>query len=414
MGSVYLGRQPILDNKGDLVAYEVLYRDRHQDSNIGNDRFASASVISSVLNKFGTKTLLGDRRAFVKVDEKFLLHDIIFSIPKEFFVFSLFEDIEMNERVVERIQQLHAKDYLLAINDVIINENNIKEYAKVFKELSYIKIILDKDSDIDTKEMIKKFQANNIKVIGAKIEDNEDYILAKELGCDMFQGYYFAKPNIVENAKYEPSQLNVLKLYKLLITDTNIDEIASEFENNYEITVQLLQYINSAAFHFRNRISSIHHILMLVGRQPLSKWLMLMIYSKSVSRDTKHAPLMLMVKHRTELMENILKAIEPNVKSNALGEAYFIGVLSLIDTLFSVKLDNILKDMHISDEVTNALLKGEGLKGEIYYLVKSIELFDTKAVELFSKKYNLDLNVLEKVILQSMEDLNSFEESMIA
>ncbi|WP_373036251.1 EAL and HDOD domain-containing protein [Sulfurimonas sp.] len=414
MENVYLGRQPILDAKGDLVAYEILYRDSTKSSHISNDRFASASVISNILNKFGTNTLLGNRRAFVKVDEKFLLHDIIFSIPKEFFIFSLFEDVKVNERVVERLQQLHAKGYKLAINNMILNTENMQEYAKVFKELSYVKIDLDKGLDPEIKDMISELKANNIKVVGSKIEDNAQYLLAKDFGCEMFQGYFFAKPNIIENAKYEPSQLNVLKLYNMLINDTNIDEITSEFENNYEITVQLLRFINSCAFHFRNRISSIHHILTLVGRQPLAKWLMLMIYSKSVSKTSRHSPLMLMIKHRTELMENILKAVNPDVQSNALGEAYFVGVLSLIDTLFSVKLERILQDLHISDEVSDALLKDKGLLGEIYSLIRDIENFDTKSIHIFTSKYNLGTHQIEDIVLKSMEDVNSFEDAIIA
>nr|MDA3908166.1 diguanylate phosphodiesterase [Sulfurimonas sp.] len=183
MENVYLGRQPILDSKGELVAYEILYRDGAKTSHISDDRFASASVISNVLNKFGTSTLLGNRRAFVKVDEKFLLHDIIFSIPKEFFIFALFEDVRMSEKVVERLQQLHAKEYILAINDISLNNDNFKEYSKVYKELSYIKINLDKDIDLEMKEMISEMKAHNIKVVGSKIEDNAHYSLAKELGC---------------------------------------------------------------------------------------------------------------------------------------------------------------------------------------------------------------------------------------
>jgi len=175
-----------------------------------------------------------------------------------------------------------------------------------------------------------------------------------------------------------------------------------------------LQFINSCAFHFRNKISSIHHILTLVGRQPLSRWLMLMIYSKSVSKSARHSPLMLMVKSRTELMENILKAVKPDVKSNMLGEAYFIGVLSLLDTLFSVRLDQILVEMHVSDEVTGALLQDSGLLGEIFALVRDIEAFDTKAVETFTKKYSLEPKAIENLVLQSMEDVNSFENSMSA
>jgi EAL and modified HD-GYP domain-containing signal transduction protein len=415
MEHVYLGRQPILDDKSAISAYEVLYRDDHMEAHINNDRHASASVISNVLNKFGTASLLGNRRAFVKVDIKFLLHDIIWSIPKEFFVFALFENIELNERVVERLQQLHEKGYKLAINDVTLAENKMQEYEKVFKELSYVKVNIDKEPDATIKAMITKLKANDIKVIGAKIEDNSHYELAKELGCDLFQGYFFAKPNIMENAKYEPGQLNVLKLYNLLISDTNIDEITAEFENNYEITVQLLRFINSCSFHFKNRISSIHHILTLVGRQPLSRWLMLMIYSKSVSKTSKHSPLMLLVKSRTELMENILKAVKPDAKSNILGEACFIGVLSLLDTLFSVELERILKDLNVSEEVTNALLGyEEGLLSDIYTLVIDIEEFDVKAVENFSKKYRLDPLKLKQIILQSIEDVNSFEDSMSA
>ena len=414
MENVYLGRQPILDDKSNLIAYEILYRDSNKESRISNDRFASASVISSVLNKFGTSSLLGNRRAFVKIDEKFLLHDIIFSIPKEFFIFTLFDDVELNERVVERLQQLHAKKYQLAINSITLDTHKMQEYAKVFKELSYIKINLDVNINTysDIKNMTNELKSHNIKIIGSKIEDFQHYTRAKELGCELFQGYFFAKPNIIKNAKYEPTQIRVLKLYNLLITDTNIDEITSEFENNYEITVQLLRFINSCTFHFRNRISSIHHILTLVGRQPLSRWLMLMIYSKSVTRNPKHYPLMLMVKNRTELMENILKTIKPDVKSNTLGEAYFIGVLSLIDTLFSIELDQILEDMNVSDEVTNALLYDEGILGEIYGLVRDIEDFNTKAVEAFTLKHNLKSHILEKVILKSIEDVNSFEESI--
>ncbi len=412
MEHVYLGRQPILNDKGHLVAYEILYRDNNQEAHISDDRYASASVISSVLNKFGTQSLLGSRKAFVNIDEKFLMHDIIFSIPKDFFIFSLFSDIELSEKIIERIQQLHEKDYLLAINNVNLNAANMQKYSPILDEVSFMKINLDHGIDLNTRGMVSELKAHDIKIVGSKIEDTKQYKLARRFGCDLFQGYFFAKPNIMENAKYEPARMNVLHLYNLLINDTNIDEITLEFENNYEITLQLLRFINSGAFHFRNRISSIHHVLTLVGRQPLARWLMLMIYSKSVTKSSKHSPLMLMVKHRTELMENILKALQPNVRSNMLGEAYFVGVLSLIDAIFSVKLEVILKDMNVSDEVVNALLKDEGILGEIYTLVRDIEAFDTKAVELFSKKHKMEAHVLEKIVLQSMEEVNSFEESM--
>lgn len=409
MQSVYLGRQPIIDEKSDLYAYEVLYRNHEKKSEINSDRYASASVVSSVLNKFGTRNLLGDRRAFVKIDDKFLLNDMIFSIPKEFFIFSLLESVEITPRVKERVAELSNEGYLLAINDVVLTSQTMQKYANIFKYISHIKIRIDTNISVGIEEMIKQLKANNIKVVATKIEDSKQYVIAKTLGCEYFQGYFFAEPKIVENAKYEPSQLNILHLYNLLLEDTSIDELTKEFENNHEITLQLLQFINSGAFHFKKKISSIHHILVLMGRMPLAKWLMLMIYSKSVSKVKERSPIMLLVKNRTELMENILKALQPNVKSNMLGEAYFVGVLSHIDTIFSEKLEIILEDMNISQDVKNALLKDEGILGEIYALIREIEDFNTQAINTFEETYCLQSGVLKKIILDSIESVNKFE-----
>jgi len=191
--------------------------------------------------------------------------------------------------------------------------------------------------------------------------------------------------------------------------DVNIDEITKEFENNPEITVQLLQFINSGYFHFKQQISSIHHVLTLVGRVAIAQWLMLMIYSKSVSKGSERSPLMLMVKNRTELMEHILKVLQPNVKSNMLGEAYMVGVLSLIGVIFSMNLRDVLDSIHISDEVRNALLDNEGILGEIYALVKETEHFDIRAIYRFEKKYKLEHKTIENLVVQSMQEVQIFE-----
>ncbi len=401
MQNIRIGRQPILDGDSQLCAYAIMYREKEEN------RYSSAAVISSVLNKFGAYALLGKRRAFVAIDKKFLLHDLILSIPQEFFIFSIMGDIEIDEKVIERVEQLYSKGYVLAIEHISLEKLDI--YKEILNYTSYVKLDIRSMSAPKSKEQIKKLKSFEITIVADNIYDSKQYAKAKELGCDWFEGYFFAELKIIENSKYEPSHMEVLKLYRLLMEDSNIDEITKEFENNHEITVQLLQFINSGAFHFRNKISSIHHVLTLVGRIPLAQWLMLMIYSKSVSKGEERTPLMLMVKNRTELMENILKIIQPNVRSNMLGEAYFVGVLSLIDVVFGMELQYILKKMNISENVENALLKDEGVLGEIFALVRSIELFDTQAVKMFEKKYSIEKGAIENIIVKSIESVEEFE-----
>ncbi len=233
--------------------------------------------------------------------------------------------------------------------------------------------------------------------------------MAKRLGCDYYEGYYFVKPVILENAQYEPFQMNVLKLYNLLMQDVNIDEITSEFEKNPEIAVQLLQFINSAAFHFRKKISSIHHVLTLLGRIPLGRWLMLLIYSKSVSKTQQHSPLMMMVINRTFLMENILKEIQPNIGSNMLGEAYLVGVLSLMDTLFGMPIDAILQSINISDPVKDAILNDAGELGEAYAIVRATESFDVDEIMAFEKRHNLQAGSIKNIVLEAIKYANEFD-----
>lgn len=412
MENTYIARQPIVDTGEHIFAYELLYRDAQGHGTIENGRYASVAVITGVLNKFGTHKLLGGRKAFVKIDEKFLMSDMILSVPKEFFVFSLLDAIEMHERALERVEVLASRGYELCINDTRFTYENFKRYESVLGCFRYAKInIAEYAGSSEARDVIEKLRAHAIKVIGTRIEEKAQREAAVKLGCEYFQGYYFAKPNIIENKKFEPSQLAVMKLYRLLMQDEDIDAIASEFEKNYAISVQLLRFINSGAFSFRNKISSIRHVMVLVGRKPLAQWLMLMIYSKSVSKMDEFSPLMLLVKSRTELMEALIKAVQPNASNELLSEAYFVAVLSLIDTIFEVPLEEILVHLNVSDEIVNAILKDEGLLGELYALVRHIESFDTQSITRFVQKYKVPHEKIDDAIFRSIESVNKFEEA---
>jgi len=404
MQSIYIGRQPIIDSDSNLSAYEVLY----EGSQSTLDRYSSASIINNVLNKFGKHSLLGNHRGFVKIDEKFLLHDIIFSLPPEVFVFCIIESVDLNERVVERVESLYRKGYKLCIYNIKIFPWSIEKYERIFPFMDFIKVNVQESSPQRLREHIEKIKEYGITVIADSVDDRLQFDEAKKVSCDWYQGYFFAEPVILKNAVYEPSHMAILKLYNLIMQDVSIDEITQAFEDNHAVTIQLLQFINSGAFHFRNRISSIHHVLTLVGRIPLGQWLMLMIYSKSISKEGQ-TPLMLMVKNRTELMQDILKAIRPDAKSNQLGEAYFVGVLSLIETVFSVKLEEVLVHVNISENVEKALLNNEGIFGEILALIRDIESFKTYSVSRFEKKYQLKTGSIEQVVVQSMKKVNLFE-----
>jgi len=125
MEHVYLGRQAIVHNEERLFAYELLYKDKNKENGGVDDRYTSASVISNVLNKFGTQAILGNHRAFVKINYKFLMNDLIFSVPRDFFIFSLLPTINIDEKVLERIKRLSDENYRIGIDDAALTKESL-------------------------------------------------------------------------------------------------------------------------------------------------------------------------------------------------------------------------------------------------------------------------------------------------
>lgn len=408
MQEFYFGCQPIVNLGGVLDFYELPYSQRARSSE--DNGFIFAAAFSDALSRIGTKAILGEHKAFVKIDEKMLLSDKIFTLSNEFFIFCLGCDIEITSEVQKRVETLKARGYLLAIDGFSPNSYIYKKYENILDKVYFVKINFD---DIahgsGVKKIIGELKERNIIVVASGISDKQRYELAKEAGCEEFHGYYFSKPKVFCDKEYKPPRLDILKLYSLLVENAELEVITEEFKKNNAITVLLLRYINSGAFHFKNRISSIHHILTLVGREPLVKWLMLIIYSIPKSSNTKVSPLMLMIKNRTELMERILKAVVPDAGKSMLNQAYFVGVLSLVDAVFEESLEKILDEMNVYEIVKYALLRDGDILGEIYALVRSIEAFEPASMIEFEERHGLENGTLAKIIMECMHEVSEFE-----
>ena len=404
--NLYIARQPILDQNEEVFAYELLYRDEKQTSTIENDRHATVAVLSNVLNRFGIKSLLGDHKAFIKVDKKFLMHEVFYTIPKEHFIFALQPNIKIDKNMRERIQKLHSLGYILAINDTLLEEEVYEQFFPIMDLISYIKV--DIKIPLENLSRIKNLET---KTIFTKVESHELYEKAKKLQCDYIQGYFFSKPKILTQEKFDPSSLDVINIFNKLMSECSIDEIVAEFEKSHTISIQLLNFINSGNFHFRKKISSIRQVLTLMGKTRLTQWLMFMVYSGYKSdlaqQDT---PLVSLVKSRTNLMVKISQIIDKDNTQKLASKTYFTGVISLMDALFNVKLEVILNELNIDEEIKEALMFKKGKLGEIYKFAIDLELFHIAEIEAFCTKYNINMEDIETLTLENIKNANGYEE----
>ncbi|MDD5053420.1 MAG: HDOD domain-containing protein [Sulfuricurvum sp.] len=390
MSSQLIGRQPIIDHHGDIVAYELFYESSSLQQKKSESTQASV-IVASLIDTFSVKTILGNTLGFIKIDETFLMSTFINSVPKNLFVFSLLGSINITKETHERIRELHAQGYLFALHDIDFKTTGtIRRFATVIPFLSYIKINLKNLPQEYLAKLTETFKAYQVDFIATNINTNEEYAIAKAFDYKYVEGYFFSEPVIIEHKTIEPKAMAIIQLYNMLKSDISIEELISTFESNHELTIQLLQYINSSSFFFSKEVSSIHQVLTLLGREPLSNWLLLLLYGKSVNHSKSQSALMQMVSKRSALMKGLYKLMYPNSKQSDEDKAFFVGVMSLSSTVMSMPLNLILKEINLSDDVNNALLEQTGVYGELLIAVEAIEKFDVEKIREFIAKYSIE------------------------
>jgi c-di-GMP-related signal transduction protein len=109
--AVFLGRQPILNRQGLVVAYELLFRaSTGQDVvHITDDSHASMNVITHAFRHFGSSAVVGESKAFINFNAQLLMSNVIEAPPQDRVVIELLETVDMDDELIPRCRDLKAQ-----------------------------------------------------------------------------------------------------------------------------------------------------------------------------------------------------------------------------------------------------------------------------------------------------------------
>jgi EAL and modified HD-GYP domain-containing signal transduction protein len=368
---LHLGRQPILDRNKLVVAFELLFRNG-QVFNVADhecDSTATIKVISNAFNELGMDSVLGNCLGFINVNEAMLFDDVIELLPKEKTVFEILETVEITEEIIARCRQLKSLGYKLALDDVIdLNAAS----AAILPYIDIIKIdILDLGSTEITALMgaIKSYNPK-LTMLAEKVETLEQFEFCLQLGFDLFQGYFFAKPQIISGRRISIPDLSIMRLMGEVMADSDLNIIEKTIKENAALSFSLLKFSNSAAVGSTRTISSIKESVTLLGRRQLQRWIQLLLYANGSGGQDKISPLQLLAASRGRTMGMIAKAKGENSFED---HAFLTGILSLIDTLLGMPIDQIIIQIKLDPQIVAALLNREGELGKLLQLVEHFE-----------------------------------------
>ncbi|GAB5099541.1 EAL domain-containing protein [Caballeronia sp. LP006] len=376
--SVYVGRQPILDGDGALAAYELLFRDSPDNrARIADDVQATAHVVARTVGEIGVSAVLGDHPGYVNMSRELLFDDIVHIMQPERFVLELLESIEFDESIFRRCGQLRNAGFRLALDDVIRLDDAL---LAALPSVDIVKIDLLSTDRAHLPKLATTLKTRGKLLVAEKVETLDDFKEAKRLGFDFFQGYFFARPQVLSARRASPARGALLRLLAVLGGDPALRELETELKRNPDIVVQLLRLANSSAHARGRRVSSLREAIASTGTRQLMRWTQLLLYADGSGLPWRSDPLLQLVGTRARFMELAAGVLRPDDEPFA-DAAFMTGIFSLVHVVLGMQPEEIVDKLHLTAEIRSAILEGEGALGALLAIAKAAEQGDAAAID---------------------------------
>lgn len=362
----YVARQPILDANKSVIAYELLFRDGKSNSfpNIDPNQ-ATSNILTNNHLTLGVEKITAGKPAFINFHAKTLIKRFPSFLDPKKVVIEILEDIDICDELVSAVKSLKKKGYQLALDDHDFDP----KWEVLFPYIDIIKIDVLETPILKLSKFVRETKKWDITLLAEKVETKEQFDKLKMLGFDQFQGYFFAKPEMMKQRKVITDKQSLFELlHHANQRQLDFDAISLIFSSDPGLTYKLLRFINSPTYGTSQEITSLKHALIYIGEVELKKFISLLALSDLAQRKCSEVTKLSLVRAKfCELIAN-----KRNDEENP-PKAFLTGMLSLIDGILDHDLDYVLSVLPIHEEIKAALLQQGNYLDHYLSLVKHIE-----------------------------------------
>lgn len=283
---------------------------------------------------------------------------------------------------------LRERGFHLAFNHTVLQST----YAPWLPLADYIKLDLSVLA-VDQLAVLISYAGRHsqAELIAEKVETAQQYDTVSTQGVQLFQGYWFARPALVEAKLLTPAQSSIIQLINLVRQQASTDEIEEVLKKDAGLAFNLMRLINSAGFGMNREITSFRQAVMLMGLKKLFRWAALLLTASRTSGAPSSVGQTAVVRGR--LME--LLALE-TLPPDEADQAFVVGIFSLLDVMLSIPMESAIGLLNVPEASAAALLRREGFLGDLLNLAEACEssddaVFDRAAgtLHLSSQQINL-------------------------
>lgn len=393
--AITLARQAIVNGDGAIMGYELFNRSVQVDAHTAS---SDAQMLFHLLSISEGETLVGKTHLFVNCTHDSLAGGHLDLVAPEHVVLEIpsipSSQLEQIALRLPTLQAIHARGFRLAF-DYSVLTHSYDEWLPLASFIKFDVSILRPQSLTSFVQLAKaKTQA---KLIAEKVETEAQFHMLQTLGVPYFQGYWFAKPTLIEGQMLRPSQAAILQLINLVRKQASTAEIEEVLKRDPTLSFNLLRFINSAGFGLRTEITSFKHAVMLLGLKKLFKWAALLLTTSTAGGVVPALGTTAVVRGR--LMELLAaEALAPD----ECDHAFVVGIFSLLDSLLGIPLETALASLTLPESVTQALLDRTGPLAEYLNLTLACESGDDAAFAISAKALQLSEKQINWAHLQAL------------
>jgi len=366
---------------------------------IEDDLYATATVINHAFTELGLEEVLGRHQGFINLSTPLLMSEVIELLPPGKIVLEILETVKVSDSLIDRCRDLKAAGYTLALDDFRGYE---REFTPLLQIVDIVKVDVQNLPPHQLELATHRLQQMGLKLLAEKVDSSIQHERCIELGYELFQGYFFARPSILTTRRRSGSEAALMRLLELLLADGtgDVDAVMAQHPELTGALERLARAIDSADSFAAPGV-----------RRP-QRWLPLLIYMVSSAPGAEFpSPLLILAATRGKLMELLARAVRP--EDRGLQErAFLTGTLSLVNALLPARLTEILSTLPVADDVRSALLAREGEIGALLAIVEALEIAELPAIErALSRVPALDHRRVINLQVEAMRWANLIEDA---
>ena len=384
--TVSFARQPIFDEKRQLWGYELFGVGNIEATPSGFPEEENVAITLASGAYVGLQQILDrGKKVVVNFNEKSILEKLPYALPPVLAAVKVTEDMCIRPPALEMLKRLKSDGYLIAVSQFSANA----AFDSLYRMADIISIEASNQNEQQLTAMLEIARGYHILLLASQVENPSEFNLCKDLGFSLFHGSFFKSPDKITTRKLSSIEISRFNLLGFIEKDQpDIAQLAKTIQTDVSMSFRLLAHLNSVAFGFSKKITSIHQAILLLGWQKMKNWLRVVLLADMGKNKDAHE-LVLLSAQRSKFLELIAQdhdywGFDPNSLN-------LLGIFSLLDALLGLPMEEIVSHLPLENKMKAALCREPN--NEYLPLLQLSEYFEeAKWAEVEKMLQQLNLN----------------------